>query len=156
MDINITLFGEMITFALLVWVMMKFIWPPIIKALHERQQKIADGLQAAERGQRDLELAHQKVADELRDAKTQAYIILDQANQQVSTLIEDGKAKAQLEGEKLLAGVKSNIEHEIAKAKETLGKQTAEIAIQVAEKILQKKVDATCQQKLIDQLIEEI
>jgi F-type H+-transporting ATPase subunit b len=156
MDINITLFGEMITFAVLVWVMMKYVWPPIIKVLNERQQKIAEGLQAADRAKHDLELAHQHVSAQLNEAKTQSYVILEQANHQANTLIEDGRLKAQQEGEKLLANAKNNIEQEIIKAKEKLGKQTAEIAIKVAEKIIQQNINATSHQQLVDQLIEEI
>lgn len=156
MDINVTLFGEMLTFAVLVWVTMKYIWPPLTKALNDRQQKIADGLQAAERGHRDLELAQQKVTEQLRDAKNQAGVIIEQANQQANTIIDDGKVKAQLEGDKILATAKNNIEQEILRAKTQLRQQTTEIAVLVAEKILQQHVDAAQQQKMIDELIEEI
>lgn len=156
MDINVTLFGEMLTFAVLVWVTMKYIWPPLTKALNERQQKIADGLQAAERGQRDLELAQQKVTEQLREAKNQAGTIIEQANQQANSIVEDGVSKAHAEGEKVLAATRSNIEQEIIRANTQLRQQTTDIAIKVAEKLLQQHVDATKQQQMIDELIEEI
>lgn len=156
MDINVTLFGEIITFAVLMWVMMKYIWPPLTKALQDRQQKIAEGLQAAERAHRDLELAHQKIADELRDTKAQAAVIIEQANRQALSLIEESKTQAQTEGEKLLATAKNNIEQAITNAKSDLQKQTANLAILAAEKILQKNIDAATQKKLIDDLIAEI
>lgn len=156
MDINVTLFGEMITFAVLVWFMMKFVWPPVIKALNDRQQKISDGLKAAERSQKDLELTHQKVAEQLHEAKTQAYVILDQANQQANSIVDEGKIKAQEEGERILATAKNNIEQELIKTKVTLTKQTAEVAVKIAEKILQQNVSVEYQQQLIDKLIKEI
>ncbi|MCL5261451.1 MAG: F0F1 ATP synthase subunit B [Gammaproteobacteria bacterium] len=156
MDINITLLGEVITFAVLIWVTMKYVWPPLAGAMEERQKKIAAGLEAAERGQKDLVLAQQKITEELRHAKNQATAIIDKAELEVNKLIEDGRAKAQIEGEKLIALAKNNIEHEVTKAKTILQKQTVEIAIKAAEKILQSKIDAGEQQKLIEQLIEEI
>lgn len=156
MDINVTLFGEILTFAVLIWVTLKYIWPPIIKALNDRQQKIADGLAAAEKAHHDLDLTRQNIATQLRDVKAQATTIIDQANYQAVNLIEEGKAKTQTECEKLLAANKYNIEQEIIKARQLLSASTAAIALKAAEKILQRSVTIGDQQKLIDELIEEI
>ncbi|HBY55596.1 MAG TPA: ATP synthase F0 subunit B, partial [Coxiellaceae bacterium] len=90
MNINLTLFGEMLTFAILVWVIMKYIWPPLMKAIQERQEKIAAGLEAAQRGQRELKLIQTNAAEQIHQAKIKASTILDQANQQATAFIEEG------------------------------------------------------------------
>jgi F-type H+-transporting ATPase subunit b len=156
MDINVTLLGEMITFAVLIWVTMKFIWPPIVKAMQERQEKIAAGLEAAERGQHNLELSQKNAADQIRATKVEASRMLDQANERVNVLIEEAKVTAQKEGEKLIAKARNEIEQEVVKTKRQLQQQTSELVIKVAEKVLQQKIDKTAHEKLIDQLIEQI
>lgn len=156
MDINVTLFGEILTFAVLVWVTMKYIWPPLIKAMEERQQKIAAGLEAAQQGQYALELAQKNIAQQLHEAKDKATVILDRANKQANDLIEEGRVKAQNECAIILAKAKLDIEQEINKTKKELQQQVADLAIIAAEKILQQKIDDTMQQKLVDKLIAEI
>jgi F-type H+-transporting ATPase subunit b len=156
MDINMTLFGEMITFAVLVWATMKYIWPPLTKAMQERQQKIAAGLAAAERGQHALELAQKNVNQQLQAVKTKAALILDQAHQQATNLIEEGRINAQNEYAKILTKAKLDLEQEINKTKRELQQQTANLVIAATKKILQQKVDETTQQQLINQLIAEI
>ncbi|EKE00555.1 MAG: ATP synthase F0, B subunit [uncultured bacterium] len=156
MDINATLLGEMLTFAVLVWATMKYIWPPLTQAMQERQQKIAAGLEAAQCGQNAMELAQKNVAKQLQEAKNQAAAILDQANQQANTLIEEGRIKAQEECANILARARMDIEQEISKTKLELQQQTADLVIAATEKILQQKIDEPTQQKLIDQLITEI
>lgn len=156
MNINATLFGEMLTFAVLVFVTMKYIWPPLMKIMQERQEKIAAGLDAAQRGQYALELAQKNIAKQLHATKTKASTILDQAAQQANNLIEESKSKAQDEYTKILAKARLDIEQEINKTKHELQEQTASLVITATEKILKQKIDATMQQKLIDQLITEI
>jgi F-type H+-transporting ATPase subunit b len=156
MDINITLFGEMLTFAVLVWATMKYIWPPLTKIMEERQIKIAAGLEAAQQGQYALESAQKNIAGQLHEAKSKVAIILDQANQQANNLIEEGRSKAQSEYAKILAKSKLDIEQEINKTKRELQQQTASLVIIATEKILQQKIDTATQQKLINQLIAEI
>lgn len=156
MDINVTLFGEMITFAILVWVMMKYVWPPFMKMLEERQQKIADGLEAAERGQNDLKIAQESVKKQLRDAKQESSSILDNANKKAVEIIEEGKEEAGVERDKILTKAAQNIVVETNKAKESLQKQTAELVVAATEKILQEKVDGETQKKLVDTLIAKI
>jgi len=156
MDINVTLFGEMLTFAVLVWVTMKYIWPPLLKVMEERQQKIAAGLEAAKSGQYALELAQKNIAEQIHEAKTKAATILDLANHKANNLIEEGKVKAQDECAKILAKAKLDIEQEINKTKKELQQQTAALVIAATEKILQQKIDEATQQELINQLIAEI
>ncbi|OGT98388.1 MAG: F0F1 ATP synthase subunit B [Gammaproteobacteria bacterium RIFOXYB2_FULL_38_6] len=156
MNINATLLGQMITFAIFIWFSVKFVWPLLHKALDERRKKIADGLEAAERGQRDLELSQHKIKDQLYEARTQAAHIIEQANQRGNRLIEDAKTKAQTEGEHLITIAKNEITQEYAETKDKLRDQMATLAVACAEKVLQEKIDVAINTKLIDQVIQEI
>ena len=156
MEINATLIGQMITFAVFVWFTMKYIWPHIIKAMQEREKRIVDGLAAAERGHHELELAQHKATDQLRDAKIHAAEILEQANKRANQIVEESKERAREEGERLLAIAHSDIEQEIQSAREKLRKEVAALAIASAEKILERSVDAHVQSELVDKLITEI
>lgn len=156
MEINATLLGQMITFAIFVWFTMKYIWPHIIKAMQEREKRIADGLAAAERGQHELELAQHKATDQMRDAKIHAAEILEQANKRANQIIEEAKERAREEGERLLAMAQGDIAQEMQMAKEKLRKEVATLAIASAEKILERSVDARVQSELVDKLITEI
>lgn len=141
MDINASLIGQAITFAILVWFTMKFVWPPLVKAMDERTARIADGLAAADRARQDLENAEKKSADRLREAKIQAAEIITQAEKRSAQLIDEAKAQAKLEGERLLAGAHAEVEQQIQHAREALRQQVAELAVAGAEKILQREVD---------------
>jgi F-type H+-transporting ATPase subunit b len=154
--INATLIGQMITFALFIWFTMKFVWPPITKALADRQKQIADGLEAAERGRHELDLAQQRAVEKLREAKSQAADVIEQANQRASHIVEEAKENARVEGERLLVLAKADIQQERHKAKEQLLQEVAALAMMGAEKILQRQIDAKTNSQLIDQLIEEI
>jgi len=156
MDINATLLGQMITFAIFIWFTVKFVWPPLHKALEERRKKIADGLEAAERGQRDLELSQHKIKDQLYEARTQAAHIIEQANQRGNRVIEDARTKARNEGEHLIAIAKNEINQEYSETRDKLRDQIAELAIACAEKNLQEKIDVKVNEKLIDDLITEL
>ena len=156
MNINLTLFGEMLTFAVLVWVIAKYIWPPLMKIIQERQEKIAAGLEAAERGQRELKLVQTNAAEQIYQAKIKATAILDQANQQANGFIEEGKISAQTERAKILAQAKLNLEQEVNKTKDELQQHVVDLVIATTEKILQQKVDETTQKNLIDKLITNI
>lgn len=156
MDINATLLGEMLTFGVLVWATMKYIWPPLLQVMQERQQKIADGLAAAQQGQEALELANQQVAHQLRETKERAATILEQANQQANNVIAASKNKAHVEYTKILTKAKLDIAQELAKTKTELRQQTATLAIAATEKILQQQMNPAIQQKLINQLITTI
>ena len=156
MDINLTLFGEMITFAIFVWFTVAFVWPPLTKALAERQQKIAAGLAAAEKAKRDLELAQHKVTEILTEAKAQAAQLIESANQRANHIIEESKARARDEGNRLLAIAKSDIEREVNAARDDLMKQISSLVISGAEKVLQHEVNKSANDKLIAEMIAEL
>ena len=156
MDINITLLGEMISFGVLVWFTMKFIWPPVVKAMQERQKKIADGLEAAARSQLDLSLAQEKIGGMLKDARREATKITDHANKRISGMIDAGKLSAKKEGDKMLELAKGDIDKEARNAKSQLHKDIASLAVNCAETILGKQIDAKANQALVDKFIEQI
>lgn len=156
MEINITLVVQMLVFAAFVWFTMKFVWPPLSKAMEERQDKIADGLSAAERGRKELELAQHRVKDELKQAKAQASEIVEKANKRAAQLIEEAKQDAKVEAQKQTKIAQEQLVQEISHAKESLRKQVAQLAIAGAEKILLREVDAQANSALLDNLIEEI
>lgn len=156
MDINLTLVVQMLVFATFVLFTMKFVWPPLAKALEERQDKIADGLSAAERGRKELELAQHRVKDELKQAKAQSADILDKANKRASQIIEEAKEAAKRESQIQAKLAQEQLVLQVNQAKEELRKQVAKLAIAGAEKILMREVDAKANSALLDSLIEEI
>nr|WP_255761797.1 F0F1 ATP synthase subunit B [Halomonas alkalisoli] len=151
-----TLIGQTIAFAIFVWFCIKYVWPPISTALHERQKKIADGLDAASRASRDLELAQEQAAQTLRESKEQASQILDQANKRSSQMIEEAREQARAEGERLVAGARAEINQEINRAKEELRAQVASLAIVGAERVLEASIDEKAHRKLLDKLAAEL
>ncbi|MDP1929847.1 MAG: F0F1 ATP synthase subunit B [Gammaproteobacteria bacterium] len=156
MQLNATIIGQTIAFAVFVWFCMKYVWPPITAALLERQKKIAEGLEAADRAQRDLSLAQNKVADELREAKQQSAEIIELANKRANQIVDEAKEKAREEGLRLIAGAKAEIDMEIQRAKEVLRSQVAAIAIAGAEKILESSIDQAANEELIKKLAAEL
>lgn len=156
MNINMTLIGQTIAFAIFVWFCIKYVWPPISSALHERQKKIADGLDAASRASRDLELAQEQVAQTLRESKEQASQILEQAHKRSTQMIEEAREQARAEGERLVAGARAEIDQEINRAKEELRAQVATLAIVGAERVLEASVDEKAHRKLLDKLAAEL
>lgn len=156
MDINITLIVQMLVFAAFVWFTMKFVWPPLTKALEERQNKIADGLAAAERGRRELELAQHRAKDELKQAKVDAADILEKAHRRASQLVEEAKEEARSEMQRTARIASEQLAQEVNHAREALRTQVSELAILCAEKILKKEISEKESEALMDNLIEEI
>ncbi|MBP9956122.1 F0F1 ATP synthase subunit B [Geopseudomonas guangdongensis] len=156
MNINLTLFGQTIAFAIFVWFTMKFVWPPITAAMQARQKKIAEGLDAAGRAQRDLQLAQEKAAQMLRETKEQAAEILDKANKTANAIVEEAKQQARSEGERLLVSAKAEIEVEVNRAKDQLRAQVAALAVAGAEKILESSVDAKAHNDLVAKLASQL
>jgi len=156
MNLNATIIGQTIAFAVFVWFCMKYVWPPITAALLERQKKIAEGLEAADRAQRDLSLAQNKVADELREAKQHSAEIIEVANKRANQIVDEAKEKAREEGQRLITGAKAEIDMEIQRAKEVLRAQVAAIAIAGAEKILESSIDQAANEELIKKLASEL
>jgi len=155
-NINLTLFGQTFAFAIFVWFCMKFVWPPITKAMQERQKKIAEGLDAAGRAQQDLKLAQEKVTNTLRETKEQATQILEQANKHANAIVEEAKQQARSEGERLLASAKAEIEVEVNRAKDQLRAQVAALAVTGAEQILQSSVDGAAHNDLVAKLASQL
>lgn len=156
MNINLTLIGQGIAFAIFVLFTMKFVWPPIVNAMREREKKIADGLAAADRASRDLNLAQEKAADELRAAKQQAAEIIESANKRSNQIIEEAKNQARAEGERLLEAAKAEIEQERNRAKESLRAEIAALAVTGAEKILETSIDAKAHSEMLDKLAAQL
>ena len=156
MNINATLLGQMITFAIFVWFTMRFVWPPITKALAERQQKIAEGLAAADRGKHELVLCEQKVVEHLKEAKLQADVIVDQATKRGNQIVDEAKDKAREEALRLVALAKVEIQQEVQQAKQQLKKQVAAIAMMGAQKILEHQIDDKANAAILDKLIAEL
>lgn len=156
MDINATIIGQFITFAILVWFTMKYVWPPIIKAMHEREKKIAAGLEAAERSKRELEMAEHKVFSIIRDAKQQATQIIEQANLHSAQLIEEAKAQAKQESLRIVEMAQGEIDREVNRAKEGLKNQLAVLAVTGAERIIKRNLNASMHDDLLNELTSEI
>ncbi|MFT6904034.1 MAG: F-type H+-transporting ATPase subunit b, partial [Oleiphilaceae bacterium] len=151
-----TLVGQMIFFAGFVLFCMKYIWPPIMGAMTEREKKIADGLAAAERASKDLELAQKKAGQSLTEAKAQAAELIDQANKRSSQIIDEAKLTARQEGVRLITAAKAEIEQEKNHVIEALRKEVALVAIAGAEKILGSTIDASMHSEMLDKLAAEI
>ena len=156
MNINFTLVGQAIAFAIFVIFCMKFVWPPLIGASKERQRKITEGLNAAEKAKADLATAEQEVQNELDLAKTKAAALIEQANKSANQLVEDAKMQAQVEGERIRQQAQASIDQEINQARESLRAQVAELAVLGAEKILQDKVDVQKHASMLDQLAAKL
>lgn len=156
MDINLTLIVQMLVFAAFVLFTMKLVWPPLAKALEERQDKIADGLAAAERGRKELELAQHRVKDELKQAKAQSADIIEKANKRATQIIEEAKEAAKQEAQIQIKLAQEQLTQQVNHAKDALRKQVAVLAVSGAEKILMREVDAKANTALLDNLIEEI
>lgn len=154
--INSTIIGQSIAFAIFVLFCMKYVWPPIMGAITERQQKIEDGLNAAEKAKADLASAEQEVEKELNEAKTKAAALIDQANKNANQMIEDAKIQAQEESERIRQQARASIDQEINQARETLRTQVAELAVIGAEKILKEKVDSQKHASMLDQLATKL
>ena len=156
MDINATIIGQFITFAILVWFITKYVWPPITKAMHDRDKKIAGGLDAAERSKRELEMAEHKSAAIIREAKQQATQIIEQANSHSAKLVEEAKVQAKQESQRIVATAQGEIGREVTQAKEALKNQLASLAIAGAEKIIQRNLDAATHRDLLNALAAEM
>lgn len=152
MDLNATIIGQSLAFFLFVWFCWKVVWPPIIHALEERQKKIADGLEAADRAGHDLELAQGRATDLLKEAKVSSAGIIDQANKRANQIIDEAKQKARDEGSRLKAGAQAEIEQQINQAREQLRAQVAVLAVAGAEKILESSVDAKAHSEMLNKL----
>lgn len=156
MNINLTLIGETITFAVFVWFCMKFIWPPIVDALETRRQQIIEGLAAADRGKHELELSAKRAADFLREAKAKAAAIVSHAEEQSARLIDEAAEAAKAEGQRHLVAARAEIEKEVLRAREHLRVDVARLVIATAEKVVRREVDANAHAELLDAVVAEL
>ncbi len=156
MSINATLFAQMVVFFLLVMFTMKFVWPPIAKALDDRATKIADGLAAADKAKSELSSANKRVEAELTKSRTETTARLADAERRALTIIEEAKAKAVDEGNKIVAAAKLEADQQTVKARESLREQVAALAVKGAEQILRKEVNAAVHVDLLNRLKTEL
>jgi F-type H+-transporting ATPase subunit b len=156
LDINATLIGESISFIVFVMFCMKFVWPPILSVIEERQKKIEEGLAASDQAEQDLQLARDKATAKLKEAKTQAAEIIDQAKKRATMLVEEETKRGHDEREKIIAQGHTEIESERNRAKEDLRKQVSALAVMGAEKILERQIDAATHRDILDKLITEL
>ena len=156
MNINITLFGQMLSFAILIWFTVKFIWPPLIKAIEERQQKIAEGLAAADRSQKDLAQTHDKVNEALKEARVKANEIIEQAHQRANSIVDQAKTDAVVEATRQKALADADILASANRAREDLRKQVSALAVAGAEKLILREIDGNAHKALLDELAAEI
>lgn len=156
MNINLTLIGQMIAFVCFVVFCMKYVWPPILAAMKEREQKIADGLAAADRASHDLELAKEKAVERLTEAKHEAAGIIDAANKRGGQLVEEAKEAALAEAARVKASAQAEIEQETNRAREQLRSQVAALSLAGAEKVLGAAIDRDAHAALVDKLASEL
>ena len=156
MDINMTLLGQSVAMIIFVWFCMKYIWPPIMNAIEERQTQIADGLAAAERGQQSLDKAKVEAGDIVDDARKQATTILDQAHARANEIVAEGKADGSKERERQVAAAGAEVEQEANRAREELRGQVSAIAVASAEKILRREIDSKTHDDILRKLAAEL
>ena len=156
MNLNLTLVGQAISFAIFVWFCMTYVWPPIMTALRERQEKIAESLAAAEKGEQRRQEAEAEIAKMKQDAKAEAAEIVAQAQRRRNEMIEQAEKDARARGEQLIAQAEAQIEQEVIGARESLRKQVGSIAVEGARRILGSEVDERSHAKVIDDLVGQI
>ena len=156
MNLNATLFAQLVVFLILAWFTMKFVWPPIMKALDERAKKIADGLAAAERGRLSLDLAAKHSAETVREGKDKVGELIAQAEKRALQIIDEAKGQANHEREKILASAQIEAEQEAARVKELLRERVAELAIAGAEKILRREVDVRAHADMLTAIKQDL
>jgi F-type H+-transporting ATPase subunit b len=156
MNVNATFLGQAIAFAILIWFSWRFVWPPLMNAIEERQKKIADGLAAADRAKRELADADSRVADEIRKARTEATTITERAQKQANEIVDKARGDAGVEAARIKAQAEAEIANLSFKAREVLRQQVAQLAVKGAERILAREIDASRHRDLLDELAKEI
>jgi F-type H+-transporting ATPase subunit b len=156
MDINLTLFAQAIVFAIFIWFTGRFVWPFLMKKVEERQKIIADGLAAAEKGNRSLEEAAARSQEELKAARSQAQDILSAANKQASQLVEQARAQAKTEAERIAEAAKGEVDRQVQQARDQLRKQVGELAVTGAAQILKREIDAKAHAQVLTELAAKI
>ncbi|MBX2858711.1 MAG: F0F1 ATP synthase subunit B [Cellvibrionaceae bacterium] len=156
MNINLTLIGQSLTFLFFIAFCMRYVWPALLDMMEKREDRITKGLQAADRADKDLELAKQQAAKQLKDAKDQAVVIIDQANKRAAQIVEEAKDQARSEGERIKTAAHAEVEQEINQAREALRGKVSVLALAGAEKILGASVDAKVHSSMLEKLSAEL
>lgn len=156
MNINATILGQAITFAILIWFTMKFVWPPITQALEERAKKIADGLAAAERGKQDLVQAESKAEEVIGQARAKAAEIIAMSEKRRTEIVEEAKQLAVAESDRIKAAASAEVEQEAHRAREALRSEVAALAVAGAERILRREVNAAQHAEILSSLSAEL
>ena len=156
MNINMTLIGQSITFAIFVWFCMKYVWPPIVSALEARKKQIADGLAAADRGKHELELAAKRASETMHEAKLKASDIIAQAEKRAVQIVEEAKGAAKDEGDRMISAAKAEIEQESHRAREALRGEVAALVVAGAGKVLRREVNAKAHADLLEAIKNEL
>jgi F-type H+-transporting ATPase subunit b len=155
-NLNATILGQAIAFVLFVVFCMKYVWPPIMAAIEKRQKEISEGLSSAERAKKELDLAQADATDQLKKAKAEAQVIIDQANKRKAQIVDEAKTEAEQERNKIVAQAKAEIDAERQRAREELRKQVGILAIAGAEKIIERSVDEAANSDIVDKLVAEL
>ena len=156
MDLNATLIGQSIAMIVFVWFCMKFVWPPLLGMIEERQTTIADRLAAAQQGSKAREVADVERTKLLDDARGQARVIIDQANTRAGGIVDEARTVADQERERILVAARAEVDQEVNRAREDLRGQVAAIAVAGAEKIISREIDSATHRDLLDKLAQEI
>lgn len=156
MNLNLTLIAQAVSFALFIWFTVKFVWPPMLRAIEARQKTIADGLAAAEQGRRSLEVSTRQADEAVREARNRAAEILAQAEKRAAQMIDEARNAAKDEGEREKAAAKAEIEQAVTRAREQLRDRVASLAVAGAEKILRREVDAKAHGELLETIKREL
>lgn len=156
MNINLTLFAQAVSFAIFIWFTVKFVWPPMVRAIEQRQKQIADGLAAAEQGRTALERSNREADSLIAEARSRAADIVAQAEKRGSQLVEEAKLAARAEADREKAAAKAELEQEISQAREGLREQVASLAVAGAERILKREVDARAHAAMLSDLQKEL
>ena len=156
MNINFTLFAQAIVFTAFIWFTVKFVWPPLLRAIEARQKQIADGLAAGEQGKKSLELSSKQAEQTIQEARMRAAEIIVQAEKRDAQMVEAAKVAAKSEGDREKAAAKADIQQEAQRAREQLREQVAALVVAGAEKILRREVDAKAHAELLDGIKKQL
>jgi F-type H+-transporting ATPase subunit b len=156
MSFNLTLIAQAVAFALFIWFTVRFVWPPLLRAIETRQKTIADGLAAAEEGRRSLELSNRRADEEIKKARDRAAELISQAEKRAGQMIEEAKNAAREEGNREKAAAKAEIAQELTRAREQLRDHVASLAVAGAEKILRREVDAKAHAELLEAIKKQL
>ena len=156
MSFNLTVIAQAVAFALFIWFTVKFIWPPMLRAIEARQKQIADGLAAAEQGKKSLEVSSKQAELAIQEARGRAAEIVTQAEKRGAQVVEEAKTTAKAEGDREKAAAKADIQQEASRAREQLREQVAALAVAGAEKILRREVDAKAHADLLEGIKKQL